>query len=75
MFQCHVCGSTEVQENLVDEVFRVNGKLFVVEKIPATVCSRCGEVTFSMEKAERVRKMLNGDSKPVKSIEVDVFAY
>ncbi|NJS42247.1 hypothetical protein HC766_08875 [Candidatus Gracilibacteria bacterium] len=30
MFQCHVCGSTEAQENLVDEVFRVNGKLFVV---------------------------------------------
>ncbi|MCC3406927.1 MAG: YgiT-type zinc finger protein [Microcoleus sp. PH2017_10_PVI_O_A] len=75
MFQCHVCGSTEAQENLVDEVFRVNGKLFVVEKIPATVCSRCGEVTFSMERGERVRKMLNGDSKPVKSIEVDVFAY
>ena len=75
MFNCHVCGSTEAQSEQVDEVFRIDGKLFVVEQIPATVCSRCGEVSFKMETAERVRKMVHGDSQPIKTIQVDVFAY
>ncbi|MCI0698216.1 YgiT-type zinc finger protein [candidate division KSB1 bacterium] len=75
MFQCHVCGSTKAYEDFVDEVFLIDNKHFLVERIPALVCERCGEKTFSRETTERIRRMIHGDSKPVKSVSIDVFAY
>ncbi|MEK0178374.1 MAG: YgiT-type zinc finger protein [Oscillatoriales cyanobacterium] len=75
MFQCHVCSATESHTEQVNEVFQINGKFYLVEQIPAQVCSRCGEVTFNRETTERIRQMLHGESQPVKSINVDVFAY
>ncbi|WP_199248031.1 YgiT-type zinc finger protein [[Phormidium] sp. ETS-05] len=75
MYQCHVCGSNQSHPELVNEVFQIKGKIYLVEKIPAQVCSRCGEFTFSRETTEKVRKMLHGDSQPVDSIKIDVFAY
>jgi len=47
MFHCHVCGKTESRQELVSEVFDIDGKLVQVEQIPATVCLHCGEPTFS----------------------------
>jgi YgiT-type zinc finger domain-containing protein len=75
MFRCHVCGSTEAKETFVDEVFHIDHKHFLVERIPATVCGRCGEKIFSRETTERIRRMIHGEAKPVKSVSMDVFAY
>ncbi len=75
MFRCHVCGSTEAKETLVDEVFHIDHKHLLVEHIPATVCERCGEKIFSRETTERIRRMIHGEAKPVKSVSMDVFAY
>jgi YgiT-type zinc finger domain-containing protein len=38
MFVCHVCGANDAEEKLVDETFRIDGSLILVEKIPAQVC-------------------------------------
>lgn len=35
MFRCCVCGSTEAHDELVDEVFQIDGMLVLVERIPA----------------------------------------
>lgn len=75
MFKCHVCGSEESHQALINEIFQINGNFYLVEQIPATVCSHCGEETFSRETTERIRMMLHGDAKPIKSISVDVFSY
>ncbi|NER34159.1 MAG: YgiT-type zinc finger protein [Oscillatoria sp. SIO1A7] len=75
MFHCHVCGFNEYREELRTELFTIAGKPVLVEQIPAKVCSRCGEVTFSRETTEKVRQMLHGETKPVKSIQMDVFAF
>ena len=75
MSNCHVCVSNQSHPELVNEVFQIKGKIYLVEKIPAQVCSRCGEFTFSRDTTEKVRKMLPGDSQPVDSIKIDVFAY
>jgi len=55
MFKCHVCGSTNAHQELVSEVFQIDGKPVLVEKIPAQVCERCGEEIFSKETVEKVR--------------------
>lgn len=75
MFQCHICGATKAKETYVDEVFYIAQKHFLVERIPAKVCAQCGEQVFSRETTERIRRMLHSETKPVKSIPMDVFAY
>ncbi len=59
----------------VNEVFDIDGERILVENIPARVCQRCGEETFSRETTERIRRMVHGEPKPVRSISMDVFHY
>ncbi|MFH7242485.1 MAG: YgiT-type zinc finger protein [Spirulina sp.] len=75
MVKCHVCGSEKFHEDLVTEIFQIDGKFYLVEGIPATVCSHCGEESFSRETTEHIRLMLHSDVQPIKSISVDVLAY
>lgn len=75
MFHCHICGSNEAREEIVDEVFNLNGKHVLVENIPAKVCVRCGDKTFSCETTERIRRIVHGQLGPAKSIPMDVFEY
>ena len=75
MFKCHVCSSEASHQELVNEIFQVDGKFYMVEQIPATVCPHCGEEVFSRETTERIRVMLHREEQPIKSISVDVFAY
>ncbi|MFQ5633658.1 MAG: YgiT-type zinc finger protein [bacterium] len=75
MFHCNVCGSQVANDEFIDEVFHINGKHVLVEHIPAKVCKRCGEKIFSRETTEKIRCLINGESEPVKSVPMDVFAY
>ena len=75
MFKCHVCSSEESHIEYVSEIFQVDGKFYLVENIPAAVCSLCGEEIFDRETTERIRVMLHGEAKPIRSISVDVFSY
>ncbi len=75
MFHCNVCGSTEKKESFVDEIFLIDHKPVMVEHIPATICARCGEETFDRKTTERIRRMVHGESKPIKSISMDIFDY
>ncbi len=75
MFKCYVCGSTESRNKLVSEIFWIDRKPVLVEKIPAKVCLRCSEAVFSRQTTKRIRKMVHGESKSFKSIPMDVFEY
>ena len=75
MFHCHVCGSGDARAEIVDEVFNLNGKHVLVEGIPAKVCARCGDKTFSRETTERIRRIVHGPLEPTKSVPMDVFEY
>ena len=75
MFKCHVCGSSESHTECVNEIFEIGDKFYLVENIPAIVCSRCGEEIFSSQTSEAIRVMLHGKSEPIKSVVLDVFSY
>ena len=75
MFKCHVCGSHDATSELVSEVFLIDGKHILVENIPALVCNKCGEPTFSRETTERVRRMVHGEAEPVGTREMEVFSF
>jgi HTH-type transcriptional regulator/antitoxin MqsA len=68
MFNCHVCHSEESHTEYVNEIFKIDGQFHLVENIPATVCSRCGEEIFSSETTEAIRVMLHNKQKPLRAI-------
>ena len=74
MFKCHVCGSEAAKSEFVSEVFTVEGRRVLVEHIPAEVCRRCGEATFSRVTTEKIRQLIHGAGKPIKTVPLDVFA-
>ncbi len=73
MFNCQVCGNTAARNEFVSEVFTIDGRPVLVEHIPAQICERCGEPTFSRETTERVRQLVH-EARPVKTVPLDVFA-
>ena len=75
MSKCLVCGAEESRAEFVDEVFQVDGKYVLIDHVPASVCTRCGEETFSRETTEKVRLLIHGQAKPVRSVALEVFEY
>lgn len=75
MFRCHVCGNTSAKSDFVNEIFTVEGKRMLVEQIPAQVCERCGEATFSRETTEKIRRLVHGAGQPVRTVPLEVFAF
>ena len=75
MFSCHLCGGTAAKEELVNEIFQLDGQPVLMEHIPAQACTRCGELTFSRETTELIRRMVHGEARPVHSISIQVFDF
>ena len=75
MLRCQVCGKSEAREERVHEVFEIEGRPIRVEHPPATVRTHCGEPAFSRDTTEKVRQMDHGQAKPMKSVQMDVFAF
>ena len=75
MFTCPVCHSHESREEQTEEIFQIDGKYVLVDRIPATVCVRCGDEIFSNETTEKVRLLVHGQAKAIKSIAVEVFEF
>jgi len=71
----HNEGAAEARQALVYEVFVINGKYVLVEGIPASICARCGEATFSRETTEQIRRMVQGEAQPVRAVAMEVFVY
>lgn len=74
MFECHVCAATAARDEFVSEVFTIDTRRVLVEHIPAQVCERCGEATFSRATTEKVRRLVHGEGQPVRTVPMDVFA-
>ena len=75
MFSCAVCHADESREEYVEEIFRASGKYVLVKNIPAQVCARCGEESFSAKTAESIRVMVNERTDPETSITMAVFTF
>ena len=75
MYSCAVCLANESKEEFVEEVFRSDGKYVLVRNIPAQVCVRCEEESFSAKTAESIRVMVNERPAPEASITMDVFTF
>ena len=68
MFTCAVCHAEECRDELVTEPFQIDGQYVFVERIPAVVCARCGEESFSSGTTEKIRLLVQNRTEPTDSI-------
>lgn len=53
----------------------VEGKLIIIENVPARVCLETGEQFFSPETVEHLQEMVWEQRKPTRVVEVPVFEF
>ena len=75
MNKCDVCGNTTFRRKQVEEVFNIEDHLVMVEGVPARVCDRCGDATFDRQTTDSIRRMVHGENRPTRHVNVDVFAF
>ncbi len=63
MFQCLNCGSNEYKEEKVKKVFEIDNEIVVIENLPAKICKRCGEESFTRETLVHIQSIAYGTPK------------
>ena len=66
---CYYCGGV-VKEQSSSREIRWKGKLYIFESVPLGVCPQCGEKVIKLKVAKDIDKVLEGKSKPHKTIQV-----
>ena len=70
---------TDWNETLVDKKvtyhIEVNGRLFVIENVPARVNIETGENHFLPETVERLQKIVREQRSPVRTIQTPVYEF
>ena len=72
---CDVCGHTVFHSAQVSKTFTIEGKVMIVEGIPAELCDACGEASFNADVAERVRRLVHEPHQPTRVIEAEVLQF
>ena len=75
MFTCAVCHAKECRNELVTEPFQIDGQYVFVERIPAVVCARCREESFSSGTTEKIRLLVHNQAESTKSIAMPVLEF
>ena len=79
MYKCAVaaCPGGDVREETLDRVYQIsNGEHVLVYGVPVKVCVNCGELTFSIDNAEKVRSMLyREDGQKPRRVTIPAFEF
>ncbi len=60
---CTVCGNTNYEHRAIKHVFTApNGDQILIDNIPVTVCTQCGEQTLSFETTEHIMEIVKAAS-------------
>ncbi len=70
---------TKWEDALTEQNFRyileMDGRLYVIENVPARVNVETGEQYFSPETVERLHDIIRGQGKPARVMKTPVFDY
>ena len=72
---CDVCAIGERQSQLIQYTSTIEGRLVLVEHVPADVCDRCGEVSFSPDVVDRLQQVVRQKEPPARVIETPVYEF
>ena len=70
--KCLVCRWEMVKKKVTVDL-RIGDELFVVERVPSTVCNHCGERVFTPEITRKLQALAKQRKKPPRTLRVPVF--
>lgn len=72
--KCVFCGG-KAEKKIVTFCYEEDDKYLFVENVPAEVCTKCGERTYSPEVTDELLRFARAEFKPTKTIKVPVFNF
>ena len=72
--KCAFCGGKMVCRE-VTFTYEEDDKFLIIEHVPAEVCTRCGEKTYSPEVTDDLLRFARKEGKPARKIEVPVYDF
>ena len=69
--ECEIC-NTPMKERLVKQDFWIQGKLIVVEDVPAGVCPKCGEKVVKADVGRSILKLIENSDRIRKAPKISV---
>ena len=62
--RCNICGGKTFEESTITHVFTSpSGEKILIDNIPATVCSTCGEASFSVTTTQHIMDIVHAASQ------------
>ena len=72
MKTCPICGG-RLEAKRITHPQEHNGKVIILENVPAEVCRQCGEVLLRPDVLKRVQELVWSESKPERTALVPVY--
>ena len=72
MKRCPFCGG-ELKQTTITHAQEYEGKVIILENLPAEVCLQCGEVLLRPDVLERVQGLVWSKAAPKRVVSVPVF--
>jgi len=70
--KCAVCKG-DVEERLIRYVQEIDGRIVIVENVPAELCLACGERYIRSDIAEKIQRVVWDANSPSRRDEVPVY--
>jgi HTH-type transcriptional regulator / antitoxin MqsA len=70
--ECAFCKGT-LEQRLIQYVQQFEGRVFIIENVPAEVCTQCGESLIHPEVADKIQKIVWNAPAPQRSTQVPVY--
>ena len=72
--KCLFCGG-KVEQKVITFSYEEDDNYLLVENVPASVCTKCGEKMYSPEVTDELLKFTRAEFKPRKIVQVPVFDF
>jgi YgiT-type zinc finger domain-containing protein len=64
-----------MEQRQVTYTIEVDGRIIVIEHVPARVCIETGEQFFSPPTVERIHAIVRGERKPTRTVETPIYEF
>ncbi len=71
---CALCKS-ETEQRLIRYVQEFDGRVVVIENVPAEVCAQCGEEYIRPEVARKIQRLVWEEPSPKKTLKVPYYDF
>jgi len=73
MDKCPRCKSDALETDLIQYFQEFEGEFFIIENVPARLCSQCGEIILSERIAEKMQEAIWSGATPKRTQQVPVY--